>query len=377
MAQRGDTLNLTILGVPLLSGKKVVDSKGNVTVPLLGDVKVTEVPLSDLARQVEAMLVERNVVKKADVTIAVYEYAPIFVDGDVARPGEYKYRPEMAVRSAIAQAGGIDPSGGGIRRLTAPQVVDARSEYNAAAIELAKQTARTARLKAELAGADKFDVSSVHSSVGVEDAVLKDIVATEAKQMEAAHDALVHKREHLTKQVEGAKAQIADLEPAEKEMKSSLEQVKQQLAHTKEMVDQGLVTVQRVEEASRTVVQAQTQAYEMSARLAQIRKEAVDRARELDTFNDEYRARTLEALSNAIADQGKARGRMTAAQERMAGRGNNDGEDNTEGGPEIAVRRVVNGAMTRISANLDTILLSGDNINVRIPVAATNSAASR
>ena len=120
---RGDVLDVAVPSAPALNRRLIVDSDGNITLPFLGQVRATETPLSELGRRVQVMLAAKQVVQRADVIVSVSEYGPIYVDGDVARPGEYRYRPDMTVRSAIALAGGIDPSGGLRGSLTAAQIL--------------------------------------------------------------------------------------------------------------------------------------------------------------------------------------------------------------------------------------------------------------
>src|SRR5690606_12292431 len=42
------------------------------------------------------------------VLVSVAEYRPVYVSGDVASPGEQRYRPGLTVRQAISLAGGYD-----------------------------------------------------------------------------------------------------------------------------------------------------------------------------------------------------------------------------------------------------------------------------
>ena len=78
--------------------------------PILGEVEAADLPLTELSRRLQDLLVTRNVVQHADVVVSVAEYRPIYLGGDVLKPGEYRYRPEMTVRQAVALAGGYDRS---------------------------------------------------------------------------------------------------------------------------------------------------------------------------------------------------------------------------------------------------------------------------
>jgi polysaccharide export outer membrane protein len=353
---RGDVLDVTVPNAPALNRRLIVDSDGNITVPFLGQVKATETPLSELGRRVQVMLAAKRVVQRADVIVSVSEYGPIYVDGDVARPGEYRYRPDMTVRSAIALAGGIDRSGSS--RGLAAQIFEAQSDYGAAAIELAKQGARVARLKAELSGAETFDASKVTAGPSVDRMVLNEITLIEARQMKADRQMRLHEQTHLERMVAAARDKATMLEQAEDQQLASFEQVVKVAARSRELLQKGLGTVVRTEDSERDLAQARAQLVDVRVRLAEARKEVEERARQLETFDDEHRAKVLDMLRDAVAEFGKAGFRLQSARERMAGRSDEDAE------PEVVVRRVVNGATVRLRGDPDMTLQSGDSVEV-------------
>jgi polysaccharide biosynthesis/export protein len=69
--------------------------------------------------------------------VTVAEYGPIYVDGDVSKPGEYPYRLPMTARQAMALSGGYDTMR---MRVRDPflDLADLRSEYETLWIELPK-----------------------------------------------------------------------------------------------------------------------------------------------------------------------------------------------------------------------------------------------
>jgi polysaccharide biosynthesis/export protein len=365
---RGDVLDVAVPSAPALNRRLIVDSDGNITLPFLGPVKATETPLSELGQRVQVMLGAKQVAQRADVIVSVSEYGPIYVDGDVARPGEYRYRPDMTVRSAIALAGGIDPSGG-LRRLTAAQISEAQSDYGAAAIDLAKQGARVARLKAELSGADTFDASEVTAGPSVDRKVLNEITLIEAQQMEVDRQMRLHEQAHLERMIAAARDEAAMLEQAEGQQRASFEQVVKDAARSSELMQKGLGTNVRTEDSERGLAEARAQITDVRVRLAEARKEVEERARQLETFDDEHRAKVLDMLGDAVAEAGKAGFRLQSAGERMAGRSDGGAE------PEVVVRRVVSGTTVRLRGDPDMTLQSGDSVGVLTPSSRSDTAA--
>jgi hypothetical protein len=104
-------------------------------------------------------------------------------------------------------------------------------------------------------------------------------------------------------------------------------------------------------------------------RLAEARKEVEERARRLETFDDEHRAKVLDMLGDAVAEAGKAGFRLQSARERMAGRSDGGAE------PEVVVRRVVSGTTVRLRGDPDMTLQSGDSVGVLTPSSRSDTAA--
>src|SRR5258708_15119055 len=89
------------------------------------------------------------VIEPDEVTTIVAEYRPIYVNGDVSKPGEYPYRPATTARQVIAVAGGYDIMH---IRMNNPYLesADLRSEYASLWTEFAKEQAHMWRIKNEL-----------------------------------------------------------------------------------------------------------------------------------------------------------------------------------------------------------------------------------
>jgi polysaccharide export outer membrane protein len=54
-----------------------------------------------------AALKSRELIKTPSVAVEISQYRPIFVLGEVSRPGSYAYQPDMTVLTAVALAGGF------------------------------------------------------------------------------------------------------------------------------------------------------------------------------------------------------------------------------------------------------------------------------
>jgi polysaccharide export outer membrane protein len=84
-----------------------VNDAGNVALPLLGPVRAQGLTTDELSRSIAGELASRGYIRDASVSVEVVEYRPVFVLGEVNRPGQYAFQPGMTVLSVAAVAGGF------------------------------------------------------------------------------------------------------------------------------------------------------------------------------------------------------------------------------------------------------------------------------
>ena len=106
----GDLLSVTVFEQPSLSNTYTVDQAGYISFPLVGQVTARGQTLSGLSGAIAAKL-KQGYLRDPDVSIEVDRYRPVFVMGEVGRPGQYSYVPGMTAQNAIAIAGGFTPRG--------------------------------------------------------------------------------------------------------------------------------------------------------------------------------------------------------------------------------------------------------------------------
>lgn len=103
-----DKLKITVFGEEDLSGEFVVDATGNVSIPLIGEVRAAGTSLRAFQRNIEARLRDGYLVDPR-VSAEILNFRPFYVLGEVKNPGEYPYTSGLTLLNAIAQAGGFTP----------------------------------------------------------------------------------------------------------------------------------------------------------------------------------------------------------------------------------------------------------------------------
>lgn len=102
----GDRLKLEVFREQDLSGEFVINDQGVVGLPLVGDVPAAGKTLAQLREELTATL-SREYVRNARINLDIASYRPIYVLGEVEKPGEYAFAGGMSVHALVAKAGGF------------------------------------------------------------------------------------------------------------------------------------------------------------------------------------------------------------------------------------------------------------------------------
>jgi polysaccharide export outer membrane protein len=104
----GDELEVTVYGAPDLSGHPRVSADGNISMPLIGYVRIAGLSSSEAEGAIEAVLRQNNVVNDPQVSVYVKEYTSsgISVAGEVIKPGFYSAVGPHRLFDVLQAAGG-------------------------------------------------------------------------------------------------------------------------------------------------------------------------------------------------------------------------------------------------------------------------------
>ncbi len=102
-----DEIRVITYGEEQLSHDYRVGDDGNIAVPLLGPVRAAGLTTGQLGTSIATELRERKLLREPSVSVQVTIYRPIFVLGEVAKPGQYPFQPGMTMLTAATVAGGF------------------------------------------------------------------------------------------------------------------------------------------------------------------------------------------------------------------------------------------------------------------------------
>src|SRR6266536_3637228 len=113
----GDVLEISIYGFAELRQRAMIELNDEVSLPPAGRVRIAGMTIAEAQSAIRRLVTARPlrqrfpdgrdsliVIAAEDVNVAIAEYRPVYVMGDVAKPGELAFRPGLTVRQAIALA---------------------------------------------------------------------------------------------------------------------------------------------------------------------------------------------------------------------------------------------------------------------------------
>lgn len=102
----GNRLRVTIFDLTPQSSEHTVDETGALNIAPLGAIPVGGMTARDAAEVLTKAYRKAGLFRNAHVTIDVLSYGHIYVLGQVAKPGEFEFKPGMTLFAAVASAGG-------------------------------------------------------------------------------------------------------------------------------------------------------------------------------------------------------------------------------------------------------------------------------
>ena len=374
----GDVLEFSVTGIADLRQRLTVDVNGRVQVPLAGDLQAAGLPLAELQERLRDALSTnfyqqrlpdgRNaqlVISRDEILLRIVEYRPVYLLGDVSRPGETPFRPGMTVLQAIALGGGYDLQR---FRMSNPvlESIDLRSEIDVLRNALARAQVLAMRLEAERAGASAFNPEP--SEVAAAPPLFREIVALETQQFTVRRTDFQNELASIQQLRQQAEAKLRSLQEQQRREVEGARADASESDRLRGLVREGVANTARAVETRRLSLLSSTRALQTSVEIEQTRREQEELARRVQMVTTQRDTEILRSLQEAIVQVATARSRLAAANEKamftsmlrsQLGRGR-------AGRPEITVNRQLAEGRARLVLGEDAPLLPGDVIEVAL-----------
>jgi polysaccharide export outer membrane protein len=375
--QGGDVVEISVAGVPELKQRAPVQFDGSITFPLIGTLMVEGIPFSDIRSKIQSAVAGKifrlrtpdgrelpRLFERDEIAAAIVEYRPVFVTGDVSRPGEQVFRPRMTVRQALASAGGF--SAPARANTTSIDAANLRSEYITVWLSLAREHVRVWRIKTELGENVDLDRKAIPSAP-VSDATLSHIVNLEIEYRATRDSDHERSKDFLRRSMQQADEHIKILSEQQQGEGEGLRADAQELQKARAAWGSGNLPSPRVAEARRAVLLSSTRNLQTTAQLMQVKRSRADLERELEKIDDQRRIRLLAELQDAAVKLVGERAKLQSAEEKLqlAGLPPPRASD-APGKPDISVFRSSANGTERLMVDSDSELQPGDVVEVAL-----------
>lgn len=376
----GDVLELAAVGVPELKQRMQLDNDGKVMLPLAGPFQAAGLTLDEVRSRIRDILPKqvfrrRNeegreypvILSPGDIDVTVGEYRPIFLNGDVSKPGEQPFRPGMTVRQAVSLAGGYDI----MRfRMNNPflEQSDLKSQYNSLWAEYAKEQVHVARIRAELEGKQKLDDAAVMQTP-LPATVSAEFSRLGQDELRARLARFEREKAYLADAASKEEGRMGILAEQVSTEKAGVEADTADLSQLQGLLQKGSVVMSRVVDARRALLLSSTRQLETQAQLAGVERERQDFNHRASQLDDQRRLELLNDLQEANVKLATVQAKLAASSEKLVYVGmvrsqlvSRDGSK-----PHFAVfRKKIGGGTDQIEAAEDTDLSPGDVIDVSL-----------
>ncbi len=381
----GDALEISVTGAPDFRQRSPIGVSGEIALPLAGQVKVAGLTIADARTKIALSLsnklyqqttadgreVQHLIVPEA-IVVTVAEYRPIYVNGDVARPGELPFRPGMTVRQAVATAGGYDLMQ---FRLANPvlQAADYRSDYETLWANYAMEQARIWRLRTEL-GQQGVEYAGGQAPIPSE-------LADHIKQNEAALlKARLSDRERdkalLRDAIAKADNQLATLAEKRKKDEEGTQADADDFEKARALSEKGMATTARLSDTRRAVLLSSDQLLQTVVEMSNVERQRSEFARQLEKVDNQAQVDAWRELQDANLRLAETTARLKSTGEKMVytnmlpsqllpGRG---------GQPTITVHRIGDDGPQSLAADENLELAPGDVVDVALETKGVANA---
>src|SRR4029453_6291870 len=384
--QGGDVLEISVFGVPELRQRASVQLDGRITFPVIGAFLVEGVELSEVQSKIQSAAASKifrirtpdgrersRMFERDEVAATIVEYRPVFISGDVTRPGEQAFRPHMTVRQALASAGGF--SALARANATSFDAANLRSEYFTVWLNLAREHVRVWRIKTDLGENIELDQKAIPPAP-VSDVVSSQILNLEIGVRAASSADHERAKDFLRQSIEQASKQALVLAEQRQSEDEGVQADAQELQKAKTAYGNGTLPSHRVAEFRRAVLFSSTRQLQTTNQLILVQKSRAELARELEKIDDQRRIRLLAELQDATVKLAGERAKLRGVEEKLQLAGlrpprTSDGANKAD----ITVFRTGISGKERHTVEADSELQPGDVIEVALRPEGVDIAA--
>lgn len=362
----GDILRVSVIGEESYPLEVVVDDRGSISLPMLGDIQARGLTTVALSQAIQHAFQQQKLILKPFVKVEIGQYRPFFISGTVAHPGSYPFQPGITVRHALAIAGGFRATAVGNTE-PALEIADLRSTRANLAIEEYRLKVRLARLEAE--SQNKSFVAPPDPPVEFGGKLIADIIASEQAQLDARLAAYRDDISYLEASLDRANKEAAMVAASREEREKTANIQLEELQSARSLREKGLVTNSNVMTAERAHTSyraelAQTELQQQQAQQAMLNAES-----ELRKKHQSHEMDLIAQTQDTQVELGKIQSQIRYVADKLLfifTYGEQRTFDDLQGSVKISIFRRDQKAAHDIVADENTEVRAGDVIEVSV-----------
>jgi polysaccharide biosynthesis/export protein ExoF len=352
-----------------LTGIYTVGPSGTLSLPFLGEMPAAGRPTDQIADDIGSGLeVLFGLKNRPSASVEMATFRPVFVSGDVEKPGEYPFTPKLTLSKAMTLAGGLRRADGRFAR----DVISGKGDLNVYIARKGRLLARQARLKAEIAGKDSIDMPKELKDFPDAD----DLMNSELALMDSRKKRLALQLQALADLKKLLAGEIVSLEKKTESQTRQLELAKEDLNKVEDLAERGLALSARKLSSEQRA--ADIEATLLDIDTASLRaKQDISRADQNEiTLRNDWSAQlaqelqdTQDEIERSNLQISTAKGLIAEALEQSVDASRYDASIQ-EANLSYSIVREVNGQFKETAAGENTILLPGDQVKVKAQIIA-------
>ncbi len=356
---------------PALGGDFTVAEDGTIGLPVIGTVEVGDMGPAGLAEEIgKRIQAKTGLVDRPDTTVAILEYPPIYVVGDVAKPGEYRFRDGMTALQALALGGGewrATPGSG-------TSEVGLVGEARGLDAQILRGMARTARLGAEAAGAATIDFPP--PPPGADKALTQSIFEQERTIFTARAKELARQTRSLADLQELFTAEIDTLEKKTATADDGIAAAERDLAAVKSLVSKGFAVMSRQSELERVVASYRGERLDQITAIMRARQNLAEAKRNMEGLEDRRQTEIAAELQAEQANLEQLRLKREVAQSLLIDTLSASGAaaSGLKAALAYSITRARDGRKVTMPADEATALMPGDVVKITAAMQAEETS---
>jgi polysaccharide biosynthesis/export protein len=371
----GDRLVIIVYDQPQLSGQFIIDGGGGILLPLAGGVSLSGLTLAEAQQLIQDRFADGVLVQPA-VSVRITDYRPIYVTGNVRKPGSYRFRIGQSVKAAIAAAGGEGEPLEQTYTGAVSDYISAEQRVRQLEADHSVLLMRKARLEAQRDGQENFVMPMLvglsHRNVNFDLAYSteSDTFSRLAEMFRSQVQALQNQRPRIDAEIDAVTNQIA-------KQKEHLTIVNGHLADLELLFGKGLLRkdVLLNEQIQKALVEGQLS--NLQAQVARLRQNMGELDIKLGDVRANYLRQTLAELQDTSQRLREVETSIGPAHRLLQVKAQGASGDVDELEYSIRISQVRDGRMITVDATEETMLSPGDVVEVKLKRRVSDSAPSQ